>query len=372
MRFLIVNTYYERFLNDLYAKCPQLESSTYSEQLDTIFEQFFGLSDAYSFYLRQLGHDACEIIVNADRLQQCWAGEHGLTLTGNKHDQRRQVAAAQIAAFQPDVLYVFEWCPLGDAFLASQRDRVGLVVGQIASPLHESRTYRGYDLLISSLPPMVNHFRRQDIPAETLALGFDPRVLKHVKTAEPDLDVTFVGGFVEPHGQRVSLLEYLIDRVPVEVFGYGLERVPAESSIHSRYRGPVWGLSMYETLQRSRITLNLHARIIMDDQTGTNTHANNMRLYEATGMGTCLLTDNKPNLGEIFESGIEVATFDSPEDCARRIQHLLASPKERQSIACAGHNRTLLDHTYLDRMVGLVEIVAGNLRPRNIPQMKMI
>src|SRR4051812_45447388 len=100
MRFLIVNTYYEQFLDELYSKQRDLESKDYSTQLHTIFEQFFGLSDAYSYYLRQLGHEACEIIVNADRLQQRWAVEHSLTLTGNKHDQRRQIAAAQIAEFQ--------------------------------------------------------------------------------------------------------------------------------------------------------------------------------------------------------------------------------------------------------------------------------
>jgi hypothetical protein len=35
-------------------------------------------------------------------------------------------------------------------------------------------------------------------------------------------------------------------------------------------------------------------------------HANNMRLYEATGVGTCLLTDRGSNLGELFEVGREV------------------------------------------------------------------
>lgn len=364
MRFLIVNTYYEQFLDELYTKRPDLESTGYDEQLAVIFEQFFGLSDAYSFYLRQLGHDACEIIVNADRLQQRWATEHGLTPSGNKHDQRRQIAQAQIAEFQPDVLYVFEWCPLGDAFLASQRNNFGLVAGQIASPLHVNRTYRGYDLMISSLPPMVNYFRRQGMASEVLGLGFDPRVLHRVTAIKPVFDVTFVGGFVEPHSERVTLLEYLIDRVPVEVFGYGLERVPAASSIHAQYRGPVWGLPMYETFRRSRITLNLHARIIMDDSTGTNTHANNMRLYEATGMGACLLTDNKSNLRTLFEPRSEVATFESPESCADRIRHLLAHPLEREAIALAGQHRTLRNHTYLNRMTDLVKIVARRIKPR--------
>ena len=42
-------------------------------------------------------------------------------------------------------------------------------------------------------------------------------------------------------------------------------------------------------------------------------YANNMRLYEATGVGALLVTDWKENLGEMFEPGKEVVAYRSPE-----------------------------------------------------------
>ena len=59
---------------------------------------------------------------------------------------------------------------------------------------------------------------------------------------------------------------------------------------------------MYRVLARSKIALNRHIDVAED-------HANNMRLYEATGVGTFLITDAKRNLSELFEPGEEVVTY---------------------------------------------------------------
>jgi spore maturation protein CgeB len=78
-----------------------------------------------------------------------------------------------------------------------------------------------------------------------------------------------------------------------------------------------------------------------------------MRLFEATGVGTCLLTDWTENLGELFEPEREVATFRDAKECVERIRWLLAHPEEREAIARAGQARTLRDHTYRHRAAGL-------------------
>jgi spore maturation protein CgeB len=67
---------------------------------------------------------------------------------------------------------------------------------------------------------------------------------------------------------------------------------------------------MYEVLARSLMTVNTHGRIAGED-------ANNLRLYEATGMGVLLVTDARRNMGQLFEVGSEVLTYRDAEDCAR-------------------------------------------------------
>jgi len=82
-----------------------------------------------------------------------------------------------------------------------------------------------------------------------------------------------------------------------------------------------------------------------------------MRLYEATGAGSCLLTDAKLNLSELFEPDVEVVTYDSADDCAVKVKYLLDHEDERRAIAEAGQRRTLRDHTFDNRAVRLDEII---------------
>ena len=106
---------------------------------------------------------------------------------------------------------------------------------------------------------------------------------------------------------------------------------------------------MYQILRDSKVTLNHHGNI--------PPYANNCRLYEATGVGTLLITDWKVNLHEMFEPGKEVVAYRSPEECAELIQYYLEHDDEREAIARAGQQRTLREHTYYQRMQELVEIV---------------
>jgi hypothetical protein len=349
MKVLFVVTLYQEFLTDAYAAEPALAALPYEVQRDRLLGDSAAVVEAYELALRPLGCETAVAIVNADPLQARWANDHGLTPEGNVHDRRRAILARQVAAWQPDVVHVFEWSPLGDAFLGELRPRVPLLSGQIASPLRPERTYAAYDLMISSWPPIVDRFRRDGIGSEYIRHAFDARVLAGLTSGAPEYGVTFVGGFAPSHPNRAPWLERILRDVPVDIFGYGLERVPAESPIHRHHRGAAWGHRMYEVLHRSRMTLNLHAIIDVRGEVDTNVAAN-MRLFEATGVGTCLVTEWKPNLHEHFDPDREVISFRSDEECVEKLRYYLANDAERRAIAEAGHRRTMRDHVYEVRM----------------------
>jgi spore maturation protein CgeB len=107
---------------------------------------------------------------------------------------------------------------------------------------------------------------------------------------------------------------------------------------------------MYRVLARSRIVVNRHGDI-------AEGFANNMRLFEATGMGALLLTEEATNLGELFVPGQEVETYADADELVAKIRALLADEDRRAAIAAAGQRRTLDDHTYARRMVELDQIL---------------
>src|SRR5436305_7970864 len=100
---------------------------------------------------------------------------------------------------------------------------------------------------------------------------------------------------------------------------------------------------MYQVLRRSRITLNSHIDL-------AGREAGNMRLFEATGVGTCLLTDFKDNLDTLFAPDTEVAVWRSIDDCLGLIDRLIGDDGGRAAIARAGQVRTLAQHTYRHRV----------------------
>jgi spore maturation protein CgeB len=111
---------------------------------------------------------------------------------------------------------------------------------------------------------------------------------------------------------------------------------------------------MYQKLRDSRIVLNTHIDISV-------TNASNMRLFEGTGVGSCLLTDWKANIRDLFEPDSEVVTYRSAEECVEKVRYLLAHEDERRAIAAAGQRRALRDHTYERRAAQLDEIIRAAL-----------
>lgn len=127
-----------------------------------------------------------------------------------------------------------------------------------------------------------------------------------------------------------------------------------DTAIAARSYPALFSLSMYQKLRESQITLNTHIDTSAQ-------YASNMRLYEATGVGTCLLTDWKQNLHEVFEPDVEVVTYRSAEEAIEKFRYLLAHDDERRKIATAGQCRTLRSHTFDVRAQQLHRLIQKTL-----------
>jgi hypothetical protein len=160
------------------------------------------------------------------------------------------------------------------------REQVGLIVGQIASPLPPRSFLEGYDLILTSFPHFVPRLRNLGVDCEYFRIGFDTRVLELFGETPKDIAISFVGGISRYHDKAIPILERLARETDIRFFGYGTDSLRSDSPILQRHHGEAWGLEMYRTLARSRITLNRHIN------TAEN-YANNMRLYGRLAWGRC-------------------------------------------------------------------------------------
>jgi spore maturation protein CgeB len=375
MRVLVIDPYYEPFLQQHYRENRRLAHQSYNDQLASLLRSCFGTADVYSRNFRRLGHAARELIPNCVPLQHAWARENGapsvfaglLSVSGRMRSFNRitlqRILEAQVRAFDPDVLY-FQSVTASTRGGLDRFHREGrLLVGQIACAPPPASTLRRFDLLITSLPNLHEWIRSLGVPVKYVPLAVDREVLNRLRAMDVSTDVSshrprqlsFVGSLdAQTYRRATPILEAVAEQLPLEVWGYAESTLPEHSPLRRRYRGPAWGLDMYRLLAESGMTVNRHNDI-------ANGLSNNMRLYEATGVGTLVFTEASPNLGDLFEPDREVVTYTNADDLVDKINHYLRHEAEREAIAAAGQRRTLQDHTYEGRLERVTDHILARL-----------
>ncbi|MBN1755115.1 glycosyltransferase [bacterium] len=373
MRILIIDTYYESFLESFHREFFR-EGMTYDELYRVLMAQLFGTADFYSQNLKRLGHQAKEVVVNYLPLQKLWIMENlgrdpvtsridGLVnlLKGIPRARRlyrlrqKNMAHAyllnQIRDYCPDIIYIQNMDYFSNSFLSRLKSSGYLIAGQIAHRLSPRIDLKLYNLILTSFPHYIELFRGRGVQSEYLKLAFEPAILKVLSPVPSrNLDCTFVGSFSPEHNSSLPLFEKLASKIRFFIWGYGIDTIPPGSPVHKCYQGQAAGLGMYRIYGRSKIVVNRHIA-------AAGKYANNIRLFESTGMGAMLLTDEKGNMADLFIPGKECVTYSNPDDCVEKVQYYLAHDEQREAIAQAGKKRTLEEHNYFNRMKELIKIL---------------
>ncbi|MFN4284038.1 MAG: glycosyltransferase [Alphaproteobacteria bacterium] len=116
-----------------------------------------------------------------------------------------------------------------------------------------------------------------------------------------------------------------------------LKEKPIGALYPSRIHAPVFGLEYLRLLASSRVSWN---RQLEMDGAGAN-----MRLFEACGVGSCQISDIRPEVAAVYEPDKEIVVYSSIEECVDKVNYLLENESVRRKIAAAGQARTLRDHT---------------------------
>lgn len=381
MRFLIADADYPEFVQQLYAQNPSLKKRSYEEQMRFRNERLYGMADYYSTNLKKLGHEANDVWVNNEFLQRTWAKVNGLrppkSWRWNFRLRRHvvpwvnrvpdkawmfKILAAQIQQYKPDVLINMMMGFIPPNFLQEIQQHTRLIVSWgspwVRTTSQDPAAYRGLNhLVVSPSKTMVEYWNSIGFKAELLRHAFEPRILSMIEQpADRSIPISFVGLLRGSYAGRRESLEYLCSKLPEEMFVWAssLEGLSPDSAIRERHQGSAWGEDLYKILSRSKMTWNNHHELAGDS-------ADNVRMFEATGAGTLLVTDWKGDLGTLFDAGKEVVAYRNIEECAELMRYYLDHPKEREAIALAGQKRTLMDHTYWQRAQQLADMVKRHL-----------
>lgn len=400
-KFVRITNIYEEQLHQYYLKFPDVVSLNYKEQYEHFVGESIDTAVSMVLNLKRLGVDASIIVTNASTLQRQWKSENNCLKEG------KDIIYEQIKSLQPEIIWVDDSKFFDGNWIKNVRKgipSVRKITGHVCAPYNSQNlsNLSALDFLFTCTPCYKSEFDLAGLKTHLIYHSFDERMLDkfHVKNQQKQFDVIFSGSLITGggfHNKRINYLEQIIKRnIDIRLFGniesnskilfkkltyLGLNilRIVFGDSLLDRitflkkYRAfgntpvklysrklkasvapPVFGIDQLKLLSKSRIVFNNH----LDDAKAC---AGNIRLFEVTGSGSCLLTDWKQNINELFVPGEEIVTYKSEDDCIDKIKWLLDNPIICERIAKAGQARTLISHTSKKRAEVIHDIILNSI-----------
>ncbi len=403
MKIAYVSRAYPGVVEAFYAANPGLEGERSASQLAAFQAHAFGWAGAWGPALAPLGVELQEFWLDLLPQHRAWTHERG---AAEARSPGVETVLAMVREFSPDAI----WLDHPDAALLARLRAacpgLRVALGWVGSALPESSLWRELDLVLSCDAASVETLKQNGAKAALLHHAFQASVLERLGGAREKFEAAFVGQFdpgAPVHAAREAVLEALLERHPVAVFSPMARRpgaleiaakravwgaaaalrragVPAAAMrpvpglgraagwpgpprgglpprLAAAIRPARYGLELYGTLRDARVSLNFQG-------SDRKREASNMRMFEATGVGSCLLADAAPAISSLFEPVKEIVTFENAREAIERLTWLLSHERDRAAIAAASQRRCLAEHTFAHRAPRLVELLRGVMQSR--------
>ncbi len=399
-----ISSFYRNFLDTYYRKHSDLQEMDYARQYEHLMDTKYGWSDFFKKHFEKLGVEVIEIVHNATNLQKAWAENFHFENSNN-------ILMSQIEYYKPDVIFFQDTKSFSADFVKHLRTKfsfIKIIFGHICAPFsdYEISIYKNYDFILTCLPVFQEIFKKNNIQSYIFHHGFETSIIDYL-TYDKKLnsDFTFIGSLMsgnEFHNQRIKYIEHLFNKgIDLKLYtnthsdsfiflklkqsayvlsklltGIGLsslnrlikpmQKVSVLKSMPQKLELPkiviknainsnIFGIDMYNILANSKIVFNMHGGI-------AGNYAANVRMFEATGAGSVLLTDYKENIRDFFEPDYEIVTYKSMEECSDKAKWLLQNHEKANDIAKRGQKRTLESHSLQNRFYEVFEIINKHLK----------
>lgn len=379
MKILIIDSLYPPLLEELGFLKEPINGETYEKLTGELDIRRYGSGAMLANELNSLGNECQVVYANSYKPQLAWASTHELNIRTHKilwkywqhisrlpvfgplaHRQSAltKILIAQIENLEPDVIYSLN-INLLDSKTVHQIKALGVfTVAQHASPIPPKKFFSGYDHIFSAHPGQVSYFQQKSLSSSYLPLAFDVEQYRLVESEGWPVrkrEITFVGTFGRHQKNTGPLMSAVAKKFPTfDIFTLSGKAVLKKFGLLNNLRGNAWGRRMHEVFAESQIVINRHGPIARG-------YSVNYRMFEATGMGALLITENSKNIGELFEPGKEALTYSSIDDLLTKIDFALANPDVLHKIAKAGQQKTLRNHTFANRAIEIQDFLKSKL-----------
>ena len=378
IRFLQIHSFYQTYLDVFYKSNPHLCTASFDEQIKAILADGFSEIHIFPPYMGALNYDPMFIVANNPYAQFAWANENGVRPSHKDKNSLITLLNKQISQFKPDVLYIGDPTVFDSRFISLLDWKPKIVLGWRAANIPQQTDWSGFDVILSSLSNLRDAAIKLGAQAtEHFFPGYPEWRNKDLHSVTPQFDVVFSGTWsINQHPQRNKYIKAIAEvassgrnEISCAFYLNGQKNmIPAQ--VEKYNRGPRFGRSMYKALRSGKIVIDArgileitnHSQQRLVDLAGNETA--NMRIFEATGCGSFLLTEHHENLKEYFEPEVEIETFRNTEELIEKIKYYLEHPEKREAIARKGQERCLNEYSMEVRAVEFDRIIKKYLKQK--------
>lgn len=365
-KLLEITIQYENFIRQFYQYHTDISNLSYDELFTEIVENCFAESDFIHRQLNEMGIESKVVFYNNRNLQDKWCPHQ-------KNISYFEILLLQIKDFMPDVIMISDICFFSQNETIAIKDCLGSkkikLIGYHFTTLTDSFKKNAilYDQIYTGNKVYLSFMKNIGLPSYLLRHAFEPSILDKIAKYNKKNEICFLGSIIvgeNAHSNRLELLDAMIkSKIPYTFYGniYGQIQEVIASEKGKKYiniiagiakdmKKEVFGTKYYTIMSEHKICLNMHG-MFMDYGAG------NMRMFEATGIGACLLTDLRSENSELFDVDREIVVYDSLNDMVEKAKWLLDNPKRAKQIALAGQKKTLEKYTYRHKAEQLNEYI---------------
>ena len=360
MNILKITSYYPEYFNSLNNQKNNLKKLNYNQHLKLLMSDHFGWSDSISYYLKKNHNfEANEVIYNYKSLQNKWI--KNILKDSNSNLTFSEILKKQIEFYNPDIVFAHSYNVIDVVYEYLQtRKKKYYIIGYDGIGLNNFNIYQNCNAVVSCLSASAEYYNKNSKKSLYLPHGFDKRILDKLDKKSLKNEIVFTGGINNLlHIKRVNFLykiskeininlflginnnyrnlfvsfsKYLNNKDGITFFDF-LKYLYFKKYLYKNDMGALYGIGMFNVLQNHLISLNNHINSAQEIA--------NMRVFETTGVGTLLFTDNKNNSSQFFENDKEIITYVNFNDAIDKLNYLLKNKNVIESIARAGSKKNI-------------------------------
>ena len=335
---------------------------------------------------KEKGLSICNFNIGLTHINFKWAKEN--LYIPPTENSIMEIGIEKITRFKPDIIFCLSPVSyIANGFIertiSALKKKPKLVTWYGANCGNEA-IFSQFDLILSNSKHLVRSLRKKKFNAKFLQHSFEIKIFERMKLSSKRLNkISFFGNlnldtdFID----RTRMIVELRSRIkPFDIFAH-IERPNSYSNykhelLLKRYKiskvlkkitnnntiqkwadfsnlpkspwvlekdftnivnKPLYGKAMFQKQSQYAMTFNKHSN-------HTGDFACNMRMFEATGLGCLLITENKSDISDYFVPDEEVIVYNNTSEVLEKINFLIKNPNVAKSISEKGMRKCHLNH----------------------------